>query len=95
MSPVLFNLDGPTLLTLASALLGVIIMLALVYLIRRSWLRPKVVDVVVWAVVWAIGGAIVGRADDDIEQITAIALGAVWGALIAVVQLSGWSLRHK
>ncbi|HRV95773.1 MAG TPA: hypothetical protein P5526_26705 [Anaerolineae bacterium] len=48
-----------------------------------------------WATVGAIAGAIVGLADDDIKQPTAMIMGAVWGGLIALVQTFGWSLRNK
>ncbi|MCB0211911.1 MAG: hypothetical protein KDJ52_21400 [Anaerolineae bacterium] len=91
----MFNIDLPTLYILGSAVAGIATIFILVYMIRKDWPRSKFVDIVVWAVAWAIGGAIVGMADNDIRQSTAIFMGALWGALIAIVQTSGWTLRKK
>ncbi|MCB0197485.1 MAG: hypothetical protein KDJ65_36400 [Anaerolineae bacterium] len=91
----MFDINLETLYIIGSAVAGVVTILILVYLIRKDWPRSKFVDIIVWAVAWAIGGAIVGLADNDIRQSTAIIIGALWGALIAMVQTSGWSLRKK
>ena len=91
----MFEFTSETLYIIGSSVVGIVIMLFLTYLIRKDWPRAKIIDIIVWATIWAIGGAIVGLADDDIRQSTAILMGAIWGALIAVIQISGWSLRQN
>jgi hypothetical protein len=74
---------------------GVIVALILVYLVRKDWPIPKITRIMMWAMIWAIGGAIVGLADDEVEITEGILLGALWGTLLAVIGLSGWSLRKN
>jgi hypothetical protein len=74
---------------------GLIIALALAYIIRKNWPIPEIVRVLIWAVIWAIGGAIIGLVDNEIEVTEAVLLGAFWGALLGFVSSSGWSLWKK
>lgn len=91
----MFELDWNSFLTIGSAAAGIAAMVALAYLVRADWPRPKIVDILIWAIIWAIGGAIVGMADTEVEPSTAILLGALWGILLTLVQITGWSLRKN
>ena len=91
----MFVLDWEIVYILSGTAAGIATILILSYLIRQDWPRSKGVDIIVWATVGAIAGAIVGLADNDIKQPTAMIMGAVWGGLIALVQTFGWSLRNK
>lgn len=92
---MMFVLDWNTAYILSGSAVGIATILILSYLIRQDWSRSKGIDIIVWAMIGAIVGAIVGLADNDIEQSTAIIMGAVWGGLITLMQTLGWSLRKK
>jgi hypothetical protein len=79
---------APILRTVAAAAIA----LALFFLVRKEQSLPKGAKIFIWAAIWAIGGAIIGQADDEIEVMEAALLGACWGALLAGISLSGWSL---
>jgi hypothetical protein len=83
-----YELDWAALSAVLRAGAGLLIGLLLVYIVRKDWPIPTAIRVIIWALIWAIGGAIIGMADDEIELIEGVLLGAFWGALLALVGLS-------
>lgn len=85
-------MDWPALAPVLRTVAGALAVLALFFLVRKGVTLPKAARILIWAMIWAIGGAIISQADNEIEMIEAALLGACWGAILAGVSLSGWSL---